>query len=52
MKKTKTKSGAVEYIRDTKEKEWKKLGKKKPKDLTDLQVKELVFALARKANIL
>ncbi len=54
MKKIKLPSGAIEYVDTAEEKESKKKyrTKKKPSDLTDAQVKELVFALARRANLL
>jgi len=48
------KSGGLEFIPDAKEKESKdKLKtKKKGSDLSDAQVKELVFELARRANLI
>lgn len=53
MKKITYKSGAVEYVPDESEQKIKdKYQGKKAKDLTDSQVKELVYELAKRANLI
>ena len=54
MKKIILPNGAIEYVDTEEEKESKKKfkAKKKASDLTDIDIKELVFKLAKKANIL
>lgn len=53
MKKIIHKTGAIEFVSDKKEQEFKdKYKDKKPADLTDKQVKELVYKLAKRANLI
>ncbi len=54
MKKTTLKSGAIEYLPTEEEKTSKEKYKaaKKASDLTDSDLKDLVYKLAKKANLL
>ncbi len=57
MKKVNLKGGGIEYVKDAEEKSVGKENKKIPKnikakDLSDKQVRELVYALSKKNNLI